>query len=114
VAKDLGVPGNSMAESAAFAELQANYGMGLTRFEHICSRHWRGEVEVLGFSVRPPKENSAERLVIVRGVEGQGTPVVAFHSAIGLGEAVAGASGRIANGHIEWKLDSYRAGNARS
>lgn len=107
-ARNSDVPGNTVQSQRAFEEQQLKYGIGLTLFDHICSSSWRGEVEVTGFSVRPPQSIGGEWLVVARGIDGEGTPVVAFHSALGVGEAVAGMSGRIQHGNIKWRVDGFR------
>lgn len=99
---------NAWARQSAFAEQQYKVGLGVTLFEHFVSTSWRGEVNLTGFSVRTPAAEGGEWLVVLRGTDHEGGPVVAFHSALGIGEALAGASGRMQNGTLKWKPDQYR------
>lgn len=100
--------GNTMQDHLNFQNLMVKYGEGISLFDHIASSSWRGEVELTGFSARAPQQYSGEWLVVVRGVDGEGGPVVAFHSAVGCAEAVAGAARRIKAGNMKWKVDEYR------
>lgn len=82
-------------------------GEQLSQWDYVCFGHWRGEVDVTGLSIRVPEERMAETLVVVRGIAGDGTPVVAFHSAVGVATAIAGAAVRVAQGTVKWKEDEY-------
>lgn len=84
-------------------------GRNVALFEYICFGGWQGDIEVQGFSVRIPAEKHLETLVVVRGLAADGTPMVCFHSAVGVAEAIAGAALRVADGTVRWKVDGYRA-----
>jgi len=84
-------------------------GLNITRFDYICHGGWQGEVQVTGFSVRVAAERHLETLVVVRGLAADGTPMVCFHSAVGISEALAGAATRVADGTVRWKVDAYRS-----
>jgi hypothetical protein len=66
-------------------------------------------VEVTGLSVRGPRVRGDEFLVVVKGLDEAGLPVVAFHSAMELGEALRGVEARISNGTLKWRADEFKA-----
>ena len=82
----------------------------LWRWKRIESPHWTGEVEVTSVKAKLPDNDALEVLVVITGLASDGTPVVGFHNAVGLLEALGGAAGRIANGKMKWRVDEYRAG----
>ena len=82
-------------------------GSSLSRLDHIDSSGWRGNVELRGLSLRVPQQVGGEWLVVIRGLDHEGGPVVAFHSALGGAEALAGAVERMSNGSLKWKPDDY-------
>ena len=56
--------------------------------------------------VRHPEADSGEWLVVIKG-RYEGRPVVAFHGAYDLPEALRGAGLRAANGELRWKTDDW-------
>ncbi len=64
-------------------------------------------VELRGLSVRPPTEDNAEFLLVIRAYDDAGAPVVGFHSGLSLGEALAGLYERLDNASLRWKEDEY-------
>jgi len=64
-------------------------------------------VQVHGFSVKPPQAEGGEFLLVLRGLDGEGAPVVAFHSATELCEVFSGVANRLANGSLVWRPDQY-------
>ena len=69
---------------------------------------WRDlVVDVTGMSIRGPQYEGGELLATVRGVDHEGAPVVAFHSATSLMELLSGVAARIANGSLAWKPDQF-------
>lgn len=64
-------------------------------------------VDIVGFSARAPKEAGGEVLVVVRGLDEEGAPVVAFSSAFELGEALVSLEARILNGTLKWRPDEW-------
>lgn len=85
-----------------------NLGFQITLFDHITSTSWTGQVELSGLSVRVPEQWFGSYLVVLRGTDGSGTPVVSFHSATGFSEALAGAAQRMSNGKLTWREDEFR------
>jgi len=81
---------------------------GLWHWKRIEHPNWLGEVTVTSVKAKLPDVKGLETMVIVTGDAADGTPVVGFHSAIGLLEALAGAASRISSGHMKWKVDEYR------
>lgn len=108
---DIGVPGNPVEEHRQRVIRLAKEGEGVALYDHIMSEHWRGQIEVLSLSLRAPQSRGGEFLVVLRGLDEEGAPVVAFHSAGSAGEALAGAARRVQSGHIRWKPDAYRSGS---
>lgn len=64
-------------------------------------------VVLVGFSVRAPKGRGDEFLMVIRGEDEAGAPVVAFHSAMSLGETFSGAEARLSNGTLRWREDEF-------
>jgi hypothetical protein len=64
-------------------------------------------VEVVGLSVRAPTVDKPDFLVVLRGLDGEGAPVVAFHGADDLIGALGGAGERLRNGTLNWRLDQF-------
>jgi hypothetical protein len=64
-------------------------------------------VQLTGFSVRGPRDRGDEFLVVVRGTDEEGMPVVGFSSALDLGEALRGVVSRLDNGSMKWRPDEY-------
>ena len=85
----------------------------IAELEHICSRHFRGAVEVTGFSVRCPESDWGEFLLVVRGLDEAGCPVVGFHSATSVVEVLAGGAKRLGDGTLTWKEDKFRGANTK-
>jgi hypothetical protein len=68
----------------------------------------RTEVDLTSMTIRGPIEPGQEILMVLKGFDHAGAPVVAFHSAYSLGECLQGLAGRINNGTLRWKEDEYR------
>jgi hypothetical protein len=64
-------------------------------------------VDVTGFSIRGPRGRGDEFLVVVKGLDESGQPLVAFHSAMELGECLRGVEARISNGTLKWRSDEF-------
>jgi hypothetical protein len=78
----------------------------------IQSPQWRGDVTLVGVKLKLPEDGAGEVLVVLTGVDQEGAPVVAFHSAVGMLEALAGALRRMGTGSLKWRIDEYRAGRS--
>lgn len=64
-------------------------------------------VEVVGLSIRPPTVDKPDFLVVLRGLDAEGAPVVAFHGADDLVGALGGAGERLRNGTLRWRPDEF-------
>lgn len=64
-------------------------------------------VDVTGVTIRGPREAGDEILLVVRGIGSDGGPVVAFHSAYGLAEALLSLAARLNNGSLKWREDEF-------
>ncbi len=80
---------------------------GLMHLDHILSNSWSGSVDLTSIKMKLPSDERTETLIILLGTDGEGTPVVAFHSGLGAAEALAGALTRMANGKLKWRIDEY-------
>ena len=59
------------------------------------------------FSVKAPTEEKPEFFMVVRGIDGEGRPVVAFHSSLELDTLFRGVEQRLLNGTLKWRDDEY-------
>lgn len=83
-------------------------GKTLQLWDHVFGSIFRGECEVQGLSLKR-STTSDEFLVVIRGLsEEDGTPMVAFHAAVTVADALAGAAQRVADGTVKWRVDEYR------
>jgi hypothetical protein len=73
-----------------------------------------GEVTLEALKVRLGHGFGAETLIILNGVDSDGTPVVAFHSATTVAHAFIGAMRKFEDGDLNWRADEWRINNARS
>lgn len=64
-------------------------------------------IELTGMSFRPPQAPNGEWLIVVRGLDDDGAPVVAFHSDVHLDTAVVGLQNRLTNRSLRWREDEY-------
>lgn len=64
-------------------------------------------VDVVGLNIKRPQTDGGEFLCVVKGVDVDGTAVVAFHSAFTLEELFRGLRGRLANGTLKWREDQF-------
>jgi hypothetical protein len=103
------VPGDAVQSAMARDESARKVGYAIMLYDHVCSAYWRGSYEITGLSLRAPQTEGGEFLVVVRGFDHEGAPVVGFHSALSAGEALAGAARRLADGTIKFKPDAYRS-----
>jgi len=76
----------------------------------IDNGHIYGDVELEGIKVKVAGSTQIENMVILTGVNGEGLPVVAFHSVIDLERAITSAISRYVSGQLKWKEDEYRTG----
>lgn len=64
-------------------------------------------VGLVSLSIRGPRHEGDEILMVIRGLDQDGQPVVAFHSGYTLGDAIRGVAGRLNNGSLRWREDEY-------
>lgn len=64
-------------------------------------------VALKGFSVKAPPEERGEYLLVLRGLDPEGVPVVSFTSATTLEECFRSAVARMRNGQMRWREDEY-------
>jgi len=69
-------------------------------------RGW--QVEVTGFSVRAPLVQHGEYLMVIKGTDEAGGPIVAFHSSTSLADLFTGCANRLVNGSLKWRDDEFR------
>ena len=94
-------------EDIAAARRDERVMRALKILDRVDSPYWGGDVDVSGVKIKLGGADGMESLVIVTGRNGDGLPVVAFHSALGGLDALAGALNRLANGGLKWKEDEY-------
>lgn len=81
---------------------------GVRYLEKALDGHQVGDVDCVGFSIRPPTREKNEYLCVLRGLSDDGSPVVAFHSSAGLADTLIGVGERLRNGSLSWRPDEYR------
>lgn len=91
---------------AAFHELgQRLYGSLLGLADAVERWAERG-VDLRSFTVRPPKEDGGEWLVVAR-IRKEGEPMVGFTSGGDPAGALQTALNRMYNGSMDWRRDEY-------
>jgi hypothetical protein len=65
------------------------------------------QIEVVGLNIKRPKAANEEFFVVVKGIDSEGTPCVAFHAAFSLGELFMGLHARLRNGSLKWRVDEF-------
>lgn len=76
--------------------------------DRVSQGHSYAGVDVTDIKFKLPGDPMAEILCIATGLSDDGTPVVAFHSAVGFVEAFVGLAVRLQNGTLKWRVDEYR------
>lgn len=87
---------------------QKRLGRTFAILERICLGATWASVELVALRLKFPADENGECLVVLTGYDGNGAPVVAFHTAVSATEAVVGAINRFQNGTLKWKEDEYR------
>lgn len=64
-------------------------------------------VDVTGMSIRGPRHEGDEFLLVIRGLDEENRPVVAFNSAHHLDEAFISLQARLRNGSLKWRPDEF-------
>jgi hypothetical protein len=84
--------------------LQMRYGMYLMGGDSMFDEGTPEGVVIKELRVKGPVSTGAGYMVVVKGIAG-GRPVVAFHGAETLGEAIAGSISRAKDSSLRWKDD---------
>lgn len=84
-----------------------NVGLAIAQIDRAMSGYRNMGIELIGINVKRPKVAGGEFFVVCKGLDGEGTPCVAFHSAFSLGELFMGLEGRLRNGSLKWRVDEY-------
>lgn len=92
------------------AEAMSSAGLALGEIGRAIEGYRELAVDVVGFSVKGPQQRGDEVLIVVRGFDAEGAPVVAFHSAYTTIDAIRGLAARLNNGTLQWKADKFRGG----
>lgn len=66
-----------------------------------------GDDGLTGLRVRAPRDSNDDYLIVLNGFDTDGAPVVAFHGATTLEDALVGARNRLRNGTLKWNPDRY-------
>lgn len=85
----------------------AGVGMNITRLSNKIKNGYVMDYDLRGLSIRFPSPEGGEFLIVLRAFDPDGTPVVAFHSALELQEALGGLETRLDNGSLRWRPDEY-------
>jgi hypothetical protein len=80
-------------------------------WDRVMSDRWSGEIEVHDVRVKVREDGQDPYLVVVKGCDGEGTPVICFHSGGSVTGALASAARRLRAGNMKWKVDEWRANN---
>ena len=82
-------------------------GEALEQIGRACEGYRELSVQPTGMSIRAPRSREGEYLVVIRGEDNEGMPVVAFNSGHSIGEAVRGVEARLSNGTLRWREDEF-------
>lgn len=63
--------------------------------------------EIMGLSVRKPRDETEDFLITLRALTSEGQPVVAFSGGAFLEDAVVTLMNRLSNGSLKWRPDEY-------
>lgn len=64
-------------------------------------------VQLTGMTIRGPKVRGDEYLLILKGLDESGAPVVCFISATSLDELMRVANAKLSNGTLKWRADDF-------
>jgi len=89
----------------------ATHGQALWRGLNLLGRFSSGGtvigVQLTGFTTRMPRYSTDDALIVLRGETEDGTPMVAFHAAIDVAEAMWQALRKYESNDLRWKVDKY-------
>lgn len=83
-------------------------GKSIARLGAYMERSLYSDDGLLSLRVRAPRHQEDDYLAIVKSLDSEGRPMVAFHGASNLVDVLVGLSNRIANGTLKWMPDKYR------
>lgn len=64
-------------------------------------------VSITGFSVRGPRTRGEEYLLVLKGLDENGTPVVSFLSGVSVDEVFRATEAKLSNGTLKWREDQF-------
>lgn len=82
-------------------------GKAIVDLAHAIEGYRDLSVELVGMSIRGPQFRGGEYLIVLRGLDEEGLPIVAFHSALDMGEVLRGVESRLRNGSLKWRKDEF-------
>lgn len=80
----------------------------LLLWDRIMSERWTGQVEVVDVRIKETPDGQDPYLIMVKGYDAEGTPVIAFHSGGTVLEGLASCARRLKAGQMKWRPDEYR------
>jgi len=83
-------------------------GLDVHQISLALLNHRSLDVDVVGLSIRAPRDKDEDILMTVRGVDSAGAPVVAFLSGRELGGLFSSLAAFLRSGKLKWKVDEYR------
>lgn len=104
--KDTDVPGNTLESQRLFDEMLRKTGRRVRELERTMLRLEEDGVTIKMLKLNCKAGPRGEWLAILTA-QGEEGGLVAFHSADGLPEVLAGLSTRLGNGSLKWKEDEY-------
>lgn len=104
--QDIGIPGNAYAEQLELDRMLHKIGAAIMRGNSYMEKNAEAGTYIRKISLASPWEKSGEWFVVITKYE-EGMPLVAFHSADTLQQAVVGLLNRLRNGSLKWRTDEY-------
>lgn len=100
------IPGNSLGSQLEYQRQLIRLAESLLRFETVADSVFDRGDELMYISCRLKGSARSEYLLVLKARIG-GVPVVSFHAAETLAEALRGLIARVENGSVKWKVDEY-------
>ncbi len=100
------ISGNARASELQFQETMYKLGMQLARVGRIADSLFDEDVRITRLTVRFPKHEAGEFLVVVGMVTGD-VKKVGFHGSYSFEEALRGCVARLENRTMVWRDDRY-------
>lgn len=102
--KDRGIPGNALAEAAAFDRELVRIGKAVKQLESLCFGHAKEGFVVTYVNFRVTADEGEDVLAIGKACW-DGEKVIAFHDGSSFADALVGFTNRFRNGQLKWKED---------